>query len=278
MRGSALQAGLAAAFFVLGIVRQGEAGEPLPTPLDHLGTSAARAFGPPGLYAHGAAVAVTAAMAYGGLDHRARVEIQRGVEGSPGAAALARGAVVGGYVLPAVAPLFFLAGFGAGHRGAARVGAAATQALALTLGATFALKALTGRPFPLNGGDPRAPDRLDHPEYARAFGPPSLRRVAWPSGHTAVGFSLASSLTGALPGRWWVPLAGYTVAAALGAGMLVGDHHWASDVVAGALLGQATGAAVGRSFAPGSDLNAPSVTLLSLPEPGGLRVALVGAW
>jgi membrane-associated phospholipid phosphatase len=40
----------------------------------------------------------------------------------------------------------------------------------------------------------------------------------------------------------------YPVAAGIGAGMIVGDHHWASDVVAGALIGQAIGWSVGRSF------------------------------
>ena len=37
-------------------------------------------------------------------------------------------------------------------------------------------------------------------------------------------------------------------AAAIGIGMIEGDYHWASDVVAGALLGQVIGWTVGSHF------------------------------
>lgn len=250
----------------------------LPAPHDHLARNARDAFLWPGALYHGAAFALTAGMAWGGADHAIRVGVQHRVEGSDMASSSAQTAVIGGYVIPMiVAPGVYLAGLFAKNQDAARAGAAAIQAVVLTAGATFTLKALTGRPFPLNGGDPRASDRLQHPEYARHFGPPSLTAVAWPSGHTSVGFALAASLTGALPGRWWVPAVTYPVAVALGAGMVVGDHHWSSDVVAGALLGQAVESAVGRGF---SGVNQPDSALAVVPLVDRERrgVAVVGRW
>lgn len=271
---------LTAALVALVALPRAASAEPAPRPYEHLADNAWRGFVAPGLIFHGAAVALTVGLSAGGLDHRVRVEVQRGVEGSAAAGSLSRGAVVGGYVLPAlIAPGVYAAGLLAQRAGAARAGAAAVQALVLTVGATFALKALTGRPFPLNGGDPRAPDRLQHPEYARQWGPPSLDRVAWPSGHTSAGFALASSLTYALPGRWWVPAVSYPVAVALGVGMVVGDHHWASDVVAGALLGQAVGSAVGQGFArPAAGEPARSVWVTPVPRADGGGLAAVGVW
>jgi membrane-associated phospholipid phosphatase len=248
-------------------------------PHHHLAETTADAFSGAALLSHGAAVGLTAGMSAGGLDHRLRVGVQREVEGSDVAARFAWGTVVGGYLLPVVlAPGMLAVGRLAGSKDTSRAGAAAVQALVLTVGVTFALKALTGRPFPLNGGDPRAPDRLEHPSYARLWGPPSLARVAWPSGHTAAGFALASSFTGALPGRWWVPAVSYPLAVALGVGMVVGDHHWASDVLAGALMGQAIGAAAGRSFSRGASTERRALVVAPLPVARGAGVTLAGIW
>jgi membrane-associated phospholipid phosphatase len=241
----------------------------VPTPIDGLGRNVAEAFSGTSLLLHGGAVAGTLALAASGADHALRVEAQQNLRWP----AFGNGAVWVGYVLPVVvAPGIYLWGLAAGNNPRARAGAAAVQALVVTTATTFALKWITGRPFPSHGGDPAAPDRLEHPEYAReaSFWPQTTARgVAWPSGHTSAAFSVAAALTSSQAGRLWVPLVAYPVATAIGAGMIVGDHHWASDVLAGALLGQAVGWAVGRGFraAAGGDGGA---SVAVLPAPGGL--------
>jgi len=216
----------------------------MPSPLDGLGQDIARAFAGPPLILYAAALVATPAMAYGGVDHAIRVAVQRHL--------VVRGygdaAYYGGYVLPiVVAPAIYVAGLVDDDGETTGAGSAAVQALAVTAAATALLKVSTGRPFPVHGGDPRAPDRLDHPEYAREFSPFSLQ-WAWPSGHASASTAIAASLTAYYPESWAVPLVGYTVVFAIGAGMIVGDHHWASDVVAGALVGQGIGHCIGSSF------------------------------
>lgn len=220
--------------------------EPMPGPLDALGTDTARAFGGWNSIYYGAAIAGTAALAPSGADHAARTWVQERVH----APLWGQSAYYAGYLLPVlVAPGIFLAGLAGHDAGLAGAGAAAVQALGLTVITTAVLKVGTGRPFPMHGGDPNAPDRLDHPEYAREFVPFGLAgRYAWPSGHTSASISIAAALTATARGSVVVPAIAYPVALGIGAGMIVGDHHWVSDVLAGALIGQAIGWSVGESF------------------------------
>ena len=255
-----------------------------PAPWFALAPNAAEAFSAPsGLLLLSSAVAATVVASPSGLDH----EIRAGIRGSAiGSDAFGDVALVTGYVAPVLVPVALL-GAGAARRssqeGASKDallvhGSAAAQAVVVTFGATLLLKAATGRPFPLHGADPNAPDRLEHPEYAREWRPFSLRgNLAWPSGHTSAMFALASSLS-ASTGSVWVTVAGYGAASAVGLGMMAGDRHWASDVLAGALLGQAVGDAVGRSFrrrflGPSSEVTwTPSVTT------SGLGISVAGTW
>jgi membrane-associated phospholipid phosphatase len=160
-------------------------------------------------------------------------------------------AYYGGYILPVVAPAsLYVAGLVAEDRELAGAGSAAIQALAFTEIVVVVFKVGTGRPFPLNGGDPNAPDRLQHPEYAREYRPFSFAgRYSWPSGHTDAAMSVDAAHTSYSDEPWDDGSVAYPVAAAIAFGMLTGDHHWASDLVAGALLGQGIGWSVGRSFA-----------------------------
>jgi membrane-associated phospholipid phosphatase len=257
------------------------AADPLPSPIDDLGEHTLRAFGPWTWVATGAGIASTAAMAASGADHEIRVAFQTGLD----APAWGTAAFVGGYVLPAVVlPGLYVSGVLAESRTLAGSGSAAVQAVVLTVLTTGLLKVASGRPFPRHGADPNAPDHLDHPEWAREFVPFSFAgRYAWPSGHTSSMFSLAAALTAYDPDNIAVPLVAYPIALGVGAGMIAGDSHWASDVVAGGLLGQAIGWSVGRSFAEGRDAGDPdrggasSWQLHWVPLVGGLRgIAVVG--
>ena len=62
---------------------------------------------------------------------------------------------------------------------------------------------------------------------------------SFPSGHTAISFMTASQINQAYGWKWGAPA--YFVASFIGATRLSDDAHWASDVVAGALLGTLIG-------------------------------------
>jgi membrane-associated phospholipid phosphatase len=251
----------------------GASAPPLPSPLDGLGADLHDAFlGTTPLVLDALAVGVTATMARSGADHSLRVEVQDHLA-SPW---IGDTAYYAGYVLPAVlAPGLYLFGVAARDPQLAGAGSAAVQALVITVVATGALKLVTGRPFPLHGGDPHAVDRLEHPEYAREFRPFSWQ-WAWPSGHTSASIALAASLTGYSRDPW-VALASYPIALFIGAGMIIGDRHWASDVVAGALIGQGIGFSVGSSFRARAD-GRKEPALRILPMGGEVRgLAIVGA-
>src|SRR5690606_31028723 len=72
--------------------------------------------------------------------------------------------------------------------------------------------------------------------------------VAWPSGHTSSHMALASSLVAFYRDERWLPFVAYPLAATMGLAMIEGDHHWFSDVVAGALVGHAIGWTVGSNM------------------------------
>jgi membrane-associated phospholipid phosphatase len=241
----------------------------MPTPLDGLGADIADAFTGTNLLWYGGAVAATGVMVLSGADHAVRTGVQRNLV----APAYANGAFYAGYVLPAtVAPAIYLAGLAIHDPIAAGAGSAVLQALGITLVATGVFKIATGRPYPLHGGDPNAPDRLDHPEYAREFRPfqSFWPLLAMPSGHTSAMTSIAAALTAYYPDRIWIPLLGYPLALLVGFGMVDGDRHWASDVVAGGLLGHAIGHSVGSAFRRRARAD-------GAVEKGGLKVAPIVA-
>ena len=74
-------------------------------------------------------------------------------------------------------------------------------------------------------------------------------RFFWPSGHTATAVTMVSALVAFYPDKRWIAWAGYPLAAFMGLAMLDGDHHWLSDVVAGALIAHIIGWTIGKAFA-----------------------------
>jgi membrane-associated phospholipid phosphatase len=254
----------------------------MPTPVDALGDDVLAAFRGPNAVFYSGAVVATWSMAFGGVDHAIRVGVQRNLA----APAYGDAALYAGYVLPLViAPTVYVIGLATRDRTQTGAGSAALQALAVTFVTTSFLKVALGRDYPLHGGDPQAPDRLDHPEYARDFHPfqrlnlPSL--PAWPSGHTSSFISVAASLTAYYPEKLWIPLVGYPVAVAIGFGMIDGDRHWASDVVAGALIGHAIGYSIGKSFRSRiADKNRVGVQSLRIAPLAGATIgaSAIGVW
>jgi membrane-associated phospholipid phosphatase len=158
-----------------------------------------------------------------------------------------------------------------------RTAAAMTQAIATSFGVVTGLKFVVGRGWPNGGLDPRAPDRLSHPELATQYSPFQGEGIAWPSGHTGVSFAAAAALRASLPEDGWARWLGYPLAIGVGLGMIWGDHHWASDVVSGALLGEAIGSSVGAAFH--EDHSPRRAGWVLVPMGGELRgVAVAGSF
>jgi membrane-associated phospholipid phosphatase len=252
----------------------------VPLPWDSLGDDLADAFTGSNLLFYGGAVAITGEMAFGGGDQGVRVAVQNSLV----APVFADGAYYAGYVLPAIVPpVVYVLGLVDGDREAAAAGCAAIQALGIELLVTSVVKIGAGRPYPLDGGDPNAPTRLDHPDYPRQFHPfgSVWPLPAWPSGHTAATTAVAAALASSYPDHPWVGVVGYSLALAIGAGLVVGDRHWTSDVVAGALVGHAIGYSVGSAFrrrARGESSAGAGLQLVPLLGPGLVGASVGRAW
>jgi membrane-associated phospholipid phosphatase len=261
-RGARLCTGFATALFAVSAPAHADC--PEGAPWHHLSDTAARLVTPAPLALGVVSVATPLAMAPG-ADHRLRLVAQRDLGGRPNLEPVS-----------VIAPYALGGALAVGYTVSAALGACAWQKpqaavlQALVLGVTFgsALKGGVGRQWPNGGRDPRAPDRLEHPDQARDFRP--FRRFgAWPSGHTLAMMAAASAFRTSTPELGVVSWVGYPLALGVAGGMWLGDHHWASDIVSGALLGEAIGESVGPSFA--EHAHVPG-TLGFLPTHGGALV------
>jgi membrane-associated phospholipid phosphatase len=121
-------------------------------------------------------------------------------------------------------------------------GLALGQAALLGLAISSGLKVVTGRvpPTKLNFTDDLRGD------FRFGF----MRGGAnngWPSSHTCVAFAMATALIELYPNNTAIKICSLTYASLIGLGVST-NVHWASDVVAGALIGWAIGRTVGISF------------------------------
>lgn len=213
-------------------------------PFAHAGASARALLAPARLAAVAGAVVSPLVLGPTGADHRIRVQVQRELGGRYDLEELSLAAP---YALTAATATGLLTSALVGDCTGTRVGSALLQSVLVAAALSASLKLALGRGHPTGGGDPYAADRLlDDGRPNRWHGPPELG--AWPSGHAAVSFAFASALRTTLPrsGPW--RFAGYLLASGVGLGMVWGDHHWASDVISGALLGEAVGSAIGTGF------------------------------
>lgn len=127
-------------------------------------------------------------------------------------------------------------------------GCAVLQSLLITLGYASLLKAVTGRPHP----DPE--HHADMNAQSRSFRWGFLRGGVfwgWPSGHVASMTTTVAALCAVYPDKPWLPWVSYPLVAYAMFGVSAhgrGTMHWASDALAGALIGWAVGDTTGRSF------------------------------
>ncbi|MGF7177692.1 undecaprenyl-diphosphatase [Azospirillum doebereinerae] len=134
------------------------------------------------------------------------------------------------------------AGMAAGHDGLRRAGAVGMVGLLATATASRTIKAHIRRRRPDECEPRRKPG---HRISARSF----------PSGHAASAFAAATAVASATRTPGEAALV-YACAAVLASGRVVRHRHWASDVLAGALLG--TGVTLlTRALLPGLPKRAP---------------------
>jgi membrane-associated phospholipid phosphatase len=220
-------------------------------------------------------VGTSLAMPFGfvptGFDHELRVYAQTTLGGSyfPEPVSIAAP-----YVVYPALWLFYGASAAGDFCEGERRGAALVQGTSEVLLTVGLLKWGTGRAWPTGGREPTASDRLDYPGDARRFRPFQEGLAAFPSGHTAFFFAAASALRASSPDLGAARYLGYPVAAAVGFAMWWGDHHWASDVVSGALLGEAIGSAAGRTWSA-ETVSKPPVWIF-LPRPDGFFAGVSG--
>jgi membrane-associated phospholipid phosphatase len=72
---------------------------------------------------------------------------------------------------------------------------------------------------------------------------------AFPSGHAATAFALATVVSMQYGRRAWVPVVAYTLAAGAGLSRMALDKHWSSDVLVGAVVGHLVARLVVRDYA-----------------------------
>jgi len=242
-------------------------------PWSHLGSSARNFARPLPLSLGALAVLAPLGFAPTGLDQQLRRAAQRDLHGRPN---LEPVSVWTPYVLGGGLLVSYGISVAFESCSAQRALSPVLQAGFLTFGTIAILKIGVGRRWPNGGSDPRAPDRLEQPERAREFAPFQRGIGAWPSGHSALMFAGAAAFRASSPELGWVSWLGYPMAVGVAGGMWLGDHHWASDIVSGALLGEAIGGSVGLSFSQA--LGVPGALVLS-PELGsGLGLSWFAVW
>src|SRR5664280_576250 len=215
-------------------------------PWSRLPSTAQRTASPLPLSLVAGAIAAPLVMAPTGADYQLRLVSQRDLHGRPNAEPVS---VYTPFVLPLVLAGVDIVAVSTNQCETARPTSAMLQAMGVTFAVATGLKWVTGRTWPSGGLDPHAPDYLNHPESARSFHWFSVTQgYAWPSGHTAVMFAAATALSTVEYGRSWLGYVAYGAAAGVAAGMWFGDHHWASDILSGGLLGVALGRSVGLAF------------------------------
>ncbi len=232
-------------------------------PLTALGPRLARLGEPVPLLLLGGAIAAPLVLAPTGIDQRVRVLAQDDLGGRYNAE---RSSVIAPFSLAGALAVGYVVGLAQGECPTTALTARSLQAMGIAFLLMAASKIIVGRTYP--AGDPHAANRLVD-DGRSTHAQPFSTTGAWPSGHAATTFAFAAVVRTSLPARLGIlRYGGYVLASAVAAGMLYGDHHWASDLLSGALLGEAVGRSVG---APAREAQTRVEVV-----PAGLGVALVG--
>ncbi len=178
-----------------------------------------------GLSSKQAAIAGILLLTSGFIDQGVREELQEHRSGTTNSVARVGNAVGN--------PLYVISGIGvgllvgevSGSEGLTRLAWRVGSAAALASGVSTVLKYTVGRSRPNHG---------DNDEF-QPFG----GRTSFPSGHTALAFAVATVIADETDGGWSDALV-YGAATLTAYARMNDDRHWASDVLAGALVGHLT--------------------------------------
>lgn len=242
---------------------------PANAPWQRIPQSAGNFASPLPLALTGGAVLAPLVMIPTGVDHRLRLIAQEDLGGRHD---LEPVSVATPYVLVGGVLVGYVVSTAVQHCESQRAQAAVLQSVALTGGTVLLLKWATGRAWPQADRDAsEASQRADTSTRFEPFGHPYR---AFPSGHTAVMFAASAALRASLPSDAWYRWLGYPISVGVAAGMWLGDHHWASDIVSGGLLGEAIGSSVGSSFSGAAEQQ----QLALVPVRGGVSLQWSGSW
>lgn len=197
------------------------------------------------------------------LDDEAREELSLERGGGGGAMERVGNRFGNPLLVSSAIALSYAAGRVTGREGLAASSARAAAGFVATGVVTQSLKWAVGRPRPDLGPEDEElqPGSFDNDHQA------------WPSGHAAVAFSLATSIA-MESDRAWVGTAAYGLAGVTAWSRVRADRHWASDVVAGAVIGTlVTRSTIRWLEARGADDDPPALMIgprgatLTIPVP-----------
>jgi membrane-associated phospholipid phosphatase len=154
-----------------------------------------------------------------------------------------------GFVVPGLVPAAaYVTGRATKDEKLQLTGLALAQSLVITLGIQSVLKPVTGRAKPYLVNELTHTRRSLTDDFSGEFDLFNMNFTAgWPSGHTATAFMTAAVVSEIYHDNLWLIAGTYTYAALISFGQSV-TVHWASDIFAGALIGQAIGKTVGKSY------------------------------
>ena len=181
-----------------------------------------------------------------------------------------------GYALTILNPfILYIAGRSARNERLQLTGLALAQNIFITFAMQSALKMMTGRATPDIMNFAIGHKRRDSADdFSAKWKPFCLNFVdGWPSGHTATAFSAAALIAEMYHNNIPLKIGVYTYAAIIGLGMSV-SVHWASEVIAGALIGYAIGKAVGKSFRKKLEGNIKEERISLLASPAFIGLSL----
>jgi len=149
-------------------------------------------------------------------------------------------------------------GWAAGEEQLRRAGLTVAGATLLTTAVIMGIKVAVGRARPFLG------------QGSWLFRPPAWHDAyqSFPSGHTAVAATLSAAVSSSLSLPPVASGALYVVTALTALSRIYHRAHWFSDVLAGALIGYASGQAVAQAFTPKKRAEHWSI----LPTVGGVSV------
>ncbi|MCL1815643.1 MAG: phosphatase PAP2 family protein [Treponema sp.] len=183
-----------------------------------------------------------------------------------------------GYAVPVLTPVvLYLTGISKKDEKLQITGLALAQSFMLTTVIQTPLKIATGRTWPglADGWDSPLSKRSGRTEdYSREFDWFNFDAVGgWPSGHTANAFSAAATIAQIYYDNLSLKIALYSYASLIGLGMSIYDH-WASDVIAGALIGLAIGTTVGKSYRNLIESKESKITFYAAPNSVGIIIKI----